>query len=128
MIIKVFEVTGVFAVGRSDGERLYELAQPPLLEGEKIELDFTDVMVFSSAFFNYAIAQLLRDLDPNSLNRLLGIKNIPAWAVPDLQKIIDLAKKYYYPNGIGIAHLERDRLEQWLTQPPRTPSTGFKKQ
>ena len=99
MIIKVFEVTGVFAVGRSDGERLYELAQPPLLEGEKIELDFTDVMVFSTAFFNYAIAQLLRDLDPNSLNRLLGITNIPAWAVRDLQKAIDLARKHYHPNG-----------------------------
>ncbi|MDF5723445.1 MAG: STAS-like domain-containing protein [Rhizonema sp. PD37] len=38
-----------------------------------VELDFGEVDIFASPFFNFAIGQLLRDIKSKDLNRLLKV-------------------------------------------------------
>lgn len=93
--INVVEITGEFAVDIEDGKKLYEFICFYLRSNQKIELDFTDVLVFNSTFFCYAIAQLFKDFSPTTLDLLLKFK-IPRHEVAKLlQRVIDRGKKYY---------------------------------
>lgn len=63
--------------------------------GNAVELDFAGVSVFASAFFNFAIGQLLKDLSPNQLNERLKITNLSPNGYSILKRAIDNAKHYY---------------------------------
>jgi STAS-like domain of unknown function (DUF4325) len=73
MLYKVRHTTGEYAIDGSDGLKLYNAIHSDLLAGNSVELNFEDVQVFASIFFNFAIGQLLRDLTPNTLNVLIPI-------------------------------------------------------
>jgi hypothetical protein len=71
MNYQVFDITGECAIAADSGQKLYDQIHAELLAGNSVELDFTRVKVFASAFFNFAIGQLLKDISPDDLNRLL---------------------------------------------------------
>jgi len=95
MLCKVYEITGKFATDSDSGQDLYEMIYPHLEKGEAVQLDFTNVAVFASAFFNYAIGQLLQHIKSEDLNRLLDFKEIPPTGLNVLKRVIDNAKHYY---------------------------------
>lgn len=68
MIVNVFEVIGEYAIAADSGQKLYDQIHPELLDGKSVELDFSGVEIFTSAFFNFAIGQLLRDISTDDLN------------------------------------------------------------
>ena len=75
--------------------QVYDLLHPELVAGHSVELDFSGINVFASAFFNFAIGQLLQDLSPDSLNQLLKITALPPNGYSILKRVIDNAKHYY---------------------------------
>lgn len=83
------------AITMDDGQRLYDLIHPELTAGRPVELDFAGVEVFASPFFNASIGQLLRDLEPADLNRLLRIANLRPVGAETLRLVIDNSKRYY---------------------------------
>jgi STAS-like domain of unknown function (DUF4325) len=95
MSYKIYEITGEYATDVDSGERVYDLIYPEFLAGRSVELDFDGVNVFASAFFNFAIGQLLKDLSPNRLNELLKITNLSPNGDSILNRVIDNAKHYY---------------------------------
>jgi hypothetical protein len=95
MAYKIYEITGEFATDADSGQHFYDLIYPQLLAGQPVELDFTGVNVFASAFFNFAIGQLLQDIFPEQLNECLKVTNLSPNGRNILKRVIDNAKHYY---------------------------------
>ena len=74
---------------------MYDLAHAELLAEQPIELDFAEVKIFASPFFNFAIGQLLKDIQPESLNRLLKISFLILVGNQLLCRVIEISKLFY---------------------------------
>ncbi len=95
MSYKIYEITGEYATDADSGQQVYDLIHAALLAGNSVELDFSGVNVFASAFFNFAIGQLLKDLSPDKLNELLKVVELSSNGRSILKRVIDNAKHYY---------------------------------
>jgi hypothetical protein len=95
MSYRIYEITGEYATDTDSGQKIYDLIHSELLAGKSVELDFNGVSVFASAFFNFAIGQLLKDLSPDTLNELLKITNLSPSGYSILKRVIENAKHYY---------------------------------
>lgn len=104
MSYRIYEITGEYATDADSGQQVYDLIHPELLTGNSVELDFSGVSVFASAFFNFAIGQLLKDLSPDRLNELLKVTNLSPNGHSILKRVIENAKHYYsdaqYQNAV----------------------------
>ena len=78
MHVEMKTVVGESCVTSEDGQRVYNSICPKLSAGESVCLNFSGVRVFASPFFNFAIGQLLKDLEPEVLNRLLKVEKMKA--------------------------------------------------
>jgi hypothetical protein len=76
-------------------ERIYSQIHPELLAGNSVTLDFSGVAVFSAVFFNVAIAQLLRDIPPDTLRDKLKIEGLPGHWMELLRKCVENGKGFY---------------------------------
>ncbi|KJR40949.1 hypothetical protein MCHI_003143 [Candidatus Magnetoovum chiemensis] len=107
MIIEIYQITGENCITQEDGEDVYNKIHPALLKGEeKVELDFNNVKVFASTFFNQSIGRLLEDIAPKTLNELLSFSNLSEIGDSVLRKVIDNAKRYYSDPNFKKAHDE----------------------
>lgn len=86
---------GEHCVTIAQGEQIYEKIHPRLLNEDQVQLDFAGVTVFSSPFFNAAIGQLLKDLKPEQLNRLLRIDNLAPYGMETMTRVIANSREYY---------------------------------
>ncbi len=91
----VREIVGEDAITLEDGQAVHDRIKPELTAAHEVELDFEGVSVFASPFFNAAVGQLLRDLQPDDLNRLLRVQNLNAVGTGLLRRVIENAKRYY---------------------------------
>ncbi|HON42575.1 MAG TPA: STAS-like domain-containing protein [Bacillota bacterium] len=94
-MVSVHDVSGVNCITLEDGEKVYELVHPLLSKGVPVTLDFSGVRVFASSFFNSAVGQLFRDLDSDTLNRLLLIVNLESDGTTVLRRVIENSRQYY---------------------------------
>lgn len=95
MHVIVRESVGENAITREDGARIYGVIYPSLRGGNEVRLDFYGVKVFASPFLNVAIGQLLKDLAPEDLNRLLRIEHMTPAGKSTLRVVMDTAKGHY---------------------------------
>jgi hypothetical protein len=95
MKFDVHEMVGENAITVDDGQRLFDQIHPELTAGHPVELDFSRVKVYASPFFNAAIGQLLRDLKPEDLNRLLKLEGLNPVGHDVVRRVIDNSKRYY---------------------------------
>jgi len=104
MRYKIYDITQEYATDADSGQQLYDLIHPQLIADNLVELDFTGVTIYASAFFNFAIGQLLKDISPDKLNTLLKIPELDPDAHSILKRVIDNAKRYYsdpqYQNAV----------------------------
>ena len=91
----VRETSGEDAITLDDGQDVHDRIKPELTAGHEVELDFDGVSVFASPFFNAAIGQLLKDIDSETLNRLLRIENLNPLGHDVLRRVIDNSRRYY---------------------------------
>lgn len=94
MKISVSEIAGRNAVSSKDGDALYGKIISNI-EIEHVELDFADVEIFSTPFFNLAIGRLLERMSPESLNEKLEFINLSPLGFRTLRRVIDNAKRHY---------------------------------
>src|SRR5882672_7658823 len=95
MRLTVRDVVGENAITLEDGQGVFDRIAPVLVSGQPVELDFAGVTVFASPFFNAAIGQLLKDLKPDDLNRLLHVLNLVPAGLDVVRQVIQNAKEYY---------------------------------
>lgn len=91
----VHEIVGEDAITFDDGQSVFDRIKPELDANHEVVLDFDGVSVFASPFFNAAIGQLLKNIKPEDLNRLLRIEKLNPTGHEVLRRVIENAKKYY---------------------------------
>lgn len=100
----VREIVGEDAITLEDGQAIHDRIKPELEAGHVVELDFDGVAVFASPFFNAAIGQLLRDHQPDELDRLLHVRNLSPVGADLMRRVIENAKRYYSSSDYRAAH------------------------
>jgi hypothetical protein len=104
-LIKIKTRIGKNCITIGDGQKIYQSIHKSLSRNTTVKLDFSGVEVFASPFFNAAIGQLLKDIDPEILNKHLKIESISPAGKNTLQRVIENSKKYYadsdYRESIG---------------------------
>ena len=95
MNIEIKSLVGDSCVTSEDGQHVYDVIYPKLAAGESVCLNFSNIRVFASPFFNFAIGQLLKDLEPENLNQLLKVENIIPDGLLVWQRVVKNAKEYY---------------------------------
>jgi hypothetical protein len=95
MKLLIHDITGDNAMTREAGEALYNKIYPLLLEEQPVELDFSGVRRYLTVFFNFAIAQLYRDIDTDKLSQLLTVSGLNLVGEKVLARVLDNAKRYY---------------------------------
>lgn len=89
------EVIGENCMTQQSGQQIYEMIYPRLQAGQPVELDFAGAKHFLSVFFNFAIGQLLRDLDAKTFDRLLTVSNLSPVGQQTYDRVLENAKRYY---------------------------------
>lgn len=102
----VRDIIGENALTLEDGQSVYDRIKTELVNGRPVELDFADVRVFASPFFNAAVGQLLKDFKPEDLNRLLSVSNLIPAGHDVLTRVIENAKQYYSSEDFRKAQSE----------------------
>ncbi|WP_354635933.1 STAS-like domain-containing protein [Planktothricoides raciborskii] len=92
---QIHDLIGFACMTPDEGQKVYDLIYPELLADRPVELDFAGVEIFASPFFNFAIGQLLRDISPDTLNRLLKFSHLNAIGKQVLKRVIENSKQYY---------------------------------
>ena len=95
MKIEIKILVGDSCVTSEDGQHVYDEIYPKLAASESVCLNFSGVRVFASPFFNFAIGQLLKDLEPENLNQLLQVENITSDGMLVWKRVVKNAKEYY---------------------------------
>lgn len=85
------------AVSTEDGDIVYNAINSSLQKGEKVELDFNNIFVITTAFLNVAIGKLYGNKEFNSefLNHNIKLSNVEQDDIILFKKVIDTAKEYF---------------------------------
>ncbi|HEI6905126.1 TPA: STAS-like domain-containing protein [Yersinia enterocolitica] len=92
LIIKDF--IGQRCILKDDGQRVFDKIQPILKKGEDVHLDFTDVKLYASPFFNYSIGQLFSDLTEIEIRKRLHIEGLDRVSASIIERVIENAIKF----------------------------------
>ncbi len=91
----VFALSGEYAITTEDGQKLFEIIQPEIAEGKRVELNFSGVRVFASPFFNAAIGPLLEGRSSDDLRRLIKFNNLSPIGESVINRVIENSDQYY---------------------------------
>ena len=111
---EIFTLIGKNCITPGDGQKVYDLVHAELLADRPVEIDFAGVEIFASPFFNFAIGQLLRDIQPEKLNRLLKVSNLNQVGKQILKLVIENSKRYYSDPDF------RSRVDQVISEQANT--------
>jgi hypothetical protein len=95
MKIIVKDVIGVNAISMQSGKLLYDRMHDSLLKKDSVELDFNEVEIFASPFFNASIGLLLKDIKIEELQKNLKLINLSDVGRQLLNHVIANAINYY---------------------------------
>lgn len=99
MKLDIHGIIGENCITLEDGQKIFDMIHPELLAGKAVEINFENIKVFASPFFNSAIGRLLKDVKPGDLNRLLKITNLVPPGLTVLKRVIENSKEYYANEG-----------------------------
>ena len=95
MKLTIKDKIGPRCIIKEDGQKIYDEIHGPLKNGETVTLDFNGVSQFASPFFNFAIGQLLKDIEEGALRRLLQIENLNETGKLVVERVIENAARYH---------------------------------
>lgn len=93
--IKVFDLIGKNAISMQTGDKIYTILRDKVENGEQVTLDFENVTLFASPFFNSAIGRLLKDKEISELQKQLKFDNIDDVGRDLLNLVISNAINHY---------------------------------
>ncbi|MCI5130678.1 MAG: DUF4325 domain-containing protein [Candidatus Electrothrix sp. EH2] len=117
MRTSIHDLIGANCITLDDGQQVYKTIHPELTAGLPVELDFDQVEIFASPFFNAAIGQLLKDIAPDDLNRLLAFHGLNSNGQAVMRRVIENSKRYYnepeFRKNLDDIFLEQSKELQW---------------
>jgi len=93
--IKVYELTGRNAISMQKGDKVYQILIQNIQNNENTLLDFQDVSLFASPFFNAAIGHLLKDITLDQLLTYIRPINLNETGKELLNLVISNALSFY---------------------------------
>ncbi|MGI0494044.1 STAS-like domain-containing protein [Alkalinema pantanalense CENA528] len=112
--ILVSQLIGNYGITLEDGEKLHDILSPLIAQGTDITLDFSNVTIFASPFFNAAIGRLVSEFSAEQLNTHLHPINLAPAGQNTLKRVIENAKAYQNNPTLRDA-IDRVLDEQALT-------------
>lgn len=95
MKYQINSLIGKNCITSEDGEKIYELIHSKLVTRNPVELDFTGVNIFASPFFNAAIGQLFKDIQPATIESFLTLSGLNSVGQKLDCKVRENANNYY---------------------------------
>jgi len=95
MKLVIKDLIGPRCIIKEDGQKVFDAIHDLLKNGENVILDFSEVTQFASPFFNFAIGQLLKDVDEAVLRRLLHCEKLNETGKLVVERVIENAAKYH---------------------------------
>ena len=86
---------GEYGITLNDGHTIHAAIQPLLAKNNIVTLDFKDVTIFASPFFNAAIGRLFSEFDSDYLNEHLQFNNLSSAGEGTLRQVLKNANDYY---------------------------------
>ena len=102
MKLIVKDIVGVNGISMQSGDLLYRKIIEPLKSGDKVELDFVDLKLFATPFFNASIGLTLRDIEISALQERLTFINLTPFGLQLVNHVIKNAIDFY-KNESGIS-------------------------
>ncbi|MDD3003535.1 STAS-like domain-containing protein [Flavobacterium sp.] len=94
--IKINEVIGGnFAVTTDDGNLVFNLLDKDLEQKKEIKLDFSEIIVLTTAFLNAAIGQLYSKYKSEDIAPFLKLTNVADEDKILFKKVTERAKEYF---------------------------------
>lgn len=94
--IKINElIGGNFAVTTDDGNLIFNLIDKNLEEHTKTKLDFSDIIVLTTAFLNAAIGQLYSKYKSEEITPYLKLTNVAHEDKILFKKVTERAREYF---------------------------------
>jgi hypothetical protein len=91
--IKIQEITGDKCISYTQGKQLFDLIDDLLQKDLIVEMDMSDVVLSSSAFYNSSIGELIMKYDIDFLKERVKFKNLSDRDKFLLSRTISFAKK-----------------------------------
>lgn len=88
-------IGGNFAVTTDDGNLVFNLLDKNLSGHKKINLDFSDIIVMTTAFLNAAIGQLYSKYKSEEITPYLKLKNVAEEDKILFKKVTERAREYF---------------------------------
>ncbi|MBW1834283.1 MAG: STAS-like domain-containing protein [Deltaproteobacteria bacterium] len=110
MKIIIKDVIGPRCIIKEDGQKIYKKIHEPLTKAETVTLDFDGVTQFASPFFNFAIGQLLKDIEEKDLRCFLRVENLNETGKLVVEWVIENAARYH--GDVDYRKIVDDILEQ----------------
>ena len=83
------------AITAHDGQLMYDIIKPYLINHNYVNLNFEYVTVFAAPFFIAAIGQLLKDFTKKEINHYLGFSNMLKLGFELVRLVMKNAERYY---------------------------------
>jgi hypothetical protein len=96
MICKIYDITGKVATDSESGQIVHDIIISEIKKGQPIDLDFEGVEIFATAFFNFAIGQLLANASVETLDSLVHFQSLSGDGREIVDRVIDHATEYYF--------------------------------
>lgn len=94
--LKIAEILGKqFAVSTDEGEVIFKEIIAGFENSNRVELEFKDLKIIVSTFFNAAVGQLYGKYNSEYLRENLSLHNISQDDLVVLVKVIERAKEYF---------------------------------
>lgn len=96
VILKVSDYTNLnIAVSSDEGDKINMYIRKMLDRYEKVTIDFSDIIIMTSAFLNAAIGQLYKDYTSEELASRIKLLNVSDDDLPLFKKVTNRAKDYF---------------------------------
>lgn len=79
----------------NDAECLLAVIEPKVSRGEKIQVDFSDIKIFTTLFFNIALTRYIVELGPEKYTEMFQVLNLSEVGESTYQHSFDNAVEYY---------------------------------
>ncbi|MGC9337929.1 MAG: STAS-like domain-containing protein [Candidatus Cloacimonadia bacterium] len=95
MKINVKEEIGKRCIIREDGQKIYNKIHNELKVQRIVVLNFEGVKQFASPFFNFAVGQLLKDVEEKDVRTYLHIEKLNETGRRVFDRVIENAARYH---------------------------------
>lgn len=96
-------ISTAFSAG--DAEKMYDAVTKALETSNKVEIDFSDIEIFTTLFFNFAFAKILITIGTDKYNESISLVN--------LSELGEFTYTHSYDNAVRYYNLsEEERAKQ----------------